>query len=108
MPTLCYSPQVLLTLFSPVRCYHPPQGRLLFTPQSPKQLKLPSAQSSFLCVTLVPFRCAFFHGEVDKPAQGFLHRGGRKPVTVAISLEGVHVIDSKEKVPPQASPSRWD
>lgn len=45
-------------------------------------------------------RCAFFHGEVDKPAQGFLHRGGRKPVTVAISLEGVHVIDNREKVPP--------
>lgn len=54
-------------------------------------------------MTLVPFRCAFFHGEVDKPAQGFLHRGGRKPVTVAISLEGVHVIDSKEKVPPQSA-----
>ncbi|XP_031789733.1 FERM domain-containing protein 8 isoform X2 [Piliocolobus tephrosceles] len=42
-------------------------------------------------------RCAFFHGEVDKPAQGFLHRGGRKPVSVAISLEGVHVIDNREK-----------
>ncbi|XP_027799880.2 FERM domain-containing protein 8 isoform X4 [Marmota flaviventris] len=41
--------------------------------------------------------CAFFHGEIDKPAQGFLHRGGRKSVTVAISLEGVHVIDSREK-----------
>lgn len=45
-------------------------------------------------------RCAFFHGEVDKPAQGFLPRGRRKPVVVAISLEGVHVIDSREKVPP--------
>lgn len=55
-----------------------------------------------------PFpRCAFFHGEIDKPAQGFLHRGGRKPVTVAISLEGVHVIDSREKVPPPASKG-WD
>ncbi|XP_022363104.1 LOW QUALITY PROTEIN: FERM domain-containing protein 8 [Enhydra lutris kenyoni] len=43
------------------------------------------------------YGCAFFHGEVDKPAQGFLHRGGRKPVDVAISLEGVHVIDSREK-----------
>nr|XP_036851331.1 FERM domain-containing protein 8 isoform X2 [Manis javanica] len=42
-------------------------------------------------------RCAFFHGEVDKPAQGFLPRGRRKPVVVAISLEGVHVIDSREK-----------
>ncbi|XP_038309952.1 FERM domain-containing protein 8 isoform X2 [Canis lupus baileyi] len=43
------------------------------------------------------YGCAFFHGEVDKPAQGFLHRGGRKQVAVAISLEGVHVIDSREK-----------
>lgn len=49
------------------------------------------------CHELPFYGCAFFHGEVDKPAQGFLHRSGRKPVTVAISLEGVHVIDSKEK-----------
>ncbi|XP_051001887.1 FERM domain-containing protein 8 isoform X2 [Acomys russatus] len=49
------------------------------------------------CHELPFYGCAFFHGEVDKPAQGFLHRGGRKPVTVAISLEGVHVIDSREK-----------
>ncbi|XP_059118555.1 FERM domain-containing protein 8 [Peromyscus eremicus] len=49
------------------------------------------------CHELPFYGCAFFHGEIDKPAQGFLHRGGRKPVTVAISLEGVHVIDSKEK-----------
>lgn len=49
-------------------------------------------------------RCAFFHGEIDKPAQGILHRGGRKPVIVAISLEGVHVIDSREKVLAQEVP----
>ncbi|KAF6103428.1 FERM domain containing 8 [Phyllostomus discolor] len=49
------------------------------------------------CHELPYYGCAFFHGEVDKPAQGFLHRGGRKPVTVAISLEGVHVIDNREK-----------
>ncbi|CAO2584359.1 FERM domain-containing protein 8 [Lemmus lemmus] len=49
------------------------------------------------CHELPFYGCAFFRGEVDKPAQGFLHRGGRKSVTVAISLEGVHVIDSKEK-----------
>ncbi|XP_031245231.1 FERM domain-containing protein 8 isoform X2 [Mastomys coucha] len=49
------------------------------------------------CHELPFYGCAFFHGEVDKPAQGFLHRGGRKPVTVAISLEGVHVIDNREK-----------
>ncbi|KAL2805859.1 FERM domain-containing protein 8 isoform 1, partial [Daubentonia madagascariensis] len=49
------------------------------------------------CHELPFYGCAFFHGEIDKPAQGFLHRGGRKPVAVAISLEGVHVIDSREK-----------
>ncbi|ELK13349.1 FERM domain-containing protein 8 isoform X1 [Pteropus alecto] len=49
------------------------------------------------CHELPFYGSAFFHGEVDKPAQGFLPRGGRKPVTVAISLEGVHVMDSREK-----------
>nr|KAF6437628.1 FERM domain containing 8 [Molossus molossus] len=49
------------------------------------------------CHELPYYGCAFFHGEVDKPAQSFVHRGGRKPVTVAISLEGVHVIDNREK-----------
>ncbi|GAA6069864.1 FERM domain-containing protein 8, partial [Tachysurus ichikawai] len=41
--------------------------------------------------------CAFFVGEIDKPAQGLLQRGGRKVVSVGISLEGVYVIDTKEK-----------
>ncbi|XP_059787961.1 FERM domain-containing protein 8 [Balaenoptera ricei] len=49
------------------------------------------------CHELPFYGSAFFHGEIDKPAQGFLHRGGQKPVSVAISLEGVHVIDSREK-----------
>lgn len=54
-----------------------------------------------LRLTPIPHpRCAFFHGEVDKPAQGFLQRGGRRPVSVGISLDGVHVIDSREKVRP--------
>ena len=52
-------------------------------------------------------RCAFFHGEIDKPAQGFLHRGGRKPVSVAISLDGVHVIDCREKVRPAPPGGTW-
>ncbi|XP_034283137.1 FERM domain-containing protein 8 [Pantherophis guttatus] len=43
------------------------------------------------------YGCAFFFGEIDKPVQGLLHRAGRKAVTVAISLEGVYIIDSKEK-----------
>ncbi|KAJ7307455.1 hypothetical protein JRQ81_009475 [Phrynocephalus forsythii] len=49
------------------------------------------------CHELPYYGCAFFSGEIDKPAQGLLHRSGRKAVTVAISLEGVYVIDSKEK-----------
>ncbi|NP_001072175.1 FERM domain-containing protein 8 isoform X1 [Xenopus tropicalis] len=49
------------------------------------------------CHELPYYGCAFFHGVVDKPAQGFLNRSGRKPVSVAINLEGVSVIDRKEK-----------
>ncbi|XP_051540048.1 FERM domain-containing protein 8 isoform X1 [Myxocyprinus asiaticus] len=49
------------------------------------------------CHTLPYYGCAFFMGEIDKPAQGLLHRGGRKAVNVGISLEGVYVMDVKEK-----------
>ncbi|KAI7793280.1 FERM domain-containing protein 8 [Triplophysa rosa] len=49
------------------------------------------------CHTLPYYGCAFFMGEIDKPAQGLLHRGGRKVVQVGISLEGVYVMDIKEK-----------
>lgn len=64
-----------------------------------------AAHPRFLSPAPFPARCAFFHGEIDKPAQGFLHRSGRKAVTVAINLEGVHVIDHREKVQLQ-SPRR--
>ncbi|KAG2468861.1 FRMD8 protein, partial [Polypterus senegalus] len=50
-----------------------------------------------LCHQLPYYGCAFFTGEIDKPVQGFLQRGGRKSVFIAISLEGVYVIDIKEK-----------
>ncbi|XP_051971916.1 FERM domain-containing protein 8 [Xyrauchen texanus] len=50
-----------------------------------------------ICHTLPYYGCAFFMGEIDKPAQGLLHRGGRKSVNVGISLEGVYVMDVKEK-----------
>ncbi|KAK3521581.1 hypothetical protein QTP70_014773 [Hemibagrus guttatus] len=50
-----------------------------------------------ICHTLPYYGCAFFVGEIDKPAQGLLQRGGRKAVSVGISLEGVYVIDTKEK-----------
>lgn len=43
-------------------------------------------------------RCAFFSGEIDKPAQGILQRGKRKAVNVGICLDGVYVMDVKEKV----------
>lgn len=43
-------------------------------------------------------RCAFFLGEIDKPAQGLLQRGKLKAVNVGICLEGVYVMDAKEKV----------
>ncbi|XP_031427601.1 FERM domain-containing protein 8 isoform X2 [Clupea harengus] len=49
------------------------------------------------CHTLPYYGCAFFSAEIDKPAQGILHRGGHKAVTVGISLEGVYVMDVKEK-----------
>ncbi|XP_053134620.1 FERM domain-containing protein 8 isoform X2 [Hemicordylus capensis] len=49
------------------------------------------------CHELPYYGCAFFSGEIDKPAQSFLQRSGRKAVLVAISLEGVYILDSKEK-----------
>ncbi|XP_073460996.1 FERM domain-containing protein 8 [Aquarana catesbeiana] len=49
------------------------------------------------CHELPYYGCAFFMGEIDKPAQGFLNRAGRKTVSVAINMEGVSVIDRKEK-----------
>uniref|UniRef100_H3BFW2 FERM domain-containing protein 8 n=1 Tax=Latimeria chalumnae TaxID=7897 RepID=H3BFW2_LATCH len=49
------------------------------------------------CHKLPYYGCAFFSGEIDKPPQGILQRGGRKPVMVAVSLEGVYIIDTKEK-----------
>ncbi|XP_073073645.1 FERM domain-containing protein 8 isoform X3 [Manis javanica] len=66
---------------------------------SEREASLSTHYRSYLlkCHELPFYGCAFFHGEVDKPAQGFLPRGRRKPVVVAISLEGVHVIDSREK-----------
>ncbi|KAF7238553.1 FERM domain-containing protein 8 [Varanus komodoensis] len=62
-------------------------------------LPLPKLYRAYLqkCHELPYYGCAFFSGEIEKPAQGLLHRGGRKAVMVAISLEGVYIIDSKEK-----------
>ncbi|XP_030648458.1 FERM domain-containing protein 8 [Chanos chanos] len=49
------------------------------------------------CHALPYYGCAFFTGAIDKPVQGILHRGKRKNVSVGISLDGVYVIDPKEK-----------
>lgn len=49
------------------------------------------------CHTLPYYGCAFFLGEIDKPVQGILQRGKRKAVNVGICLEGVYVMDVKEK-----------
>uniref|UniRef100_A0A7N8Y2L4 FERM domain-containing protein 8 n=1 Tax=Mastacembelus armatus TaxID=205130 RepID=A0A7N8Y2L4_9TELE len=50
-----------------------------------------------MCHTLPYYGCAFFFGEIDKPVQGILQRGKRKAVNVGICLEGVYVMDVKEK-----------
>ncbi|KAM9728166.1 FERM domain-containing protein 8 [Menidia menidia] len=49
------------------------------------------------CHALPYYGCAFFFGEIDKPAQGILQRGKRKAVSVGICLDGVYVMDVKEK-----------
>ncbi|XP_029957242.1 FERM domain-containing protein 8 [Salarias fasciatus] len=49
------------------------------------------------CHALPYYGCGFFFGEIDKPAQGILQRGKRKAVNVGICLEGVYVMDAKEK-----------
>lgn len=49
------------------------------------------------CHSLPYYGCGFFYGDIDKPAQGILQRGRRKAVIVGICLEGVYVMDVKEK-----------
>ncbi|XP_061596047.1 FERM domain-containing protein 8 [Cololabis saira] len=50
-----------------------------------------------MCHTLPYYGCAFFFGEIDKPTQGILQRVKRKAVNVGICLDGVYVMDMKEK-----------
>lgn len=49
------------------------------------------------CHSLPYYGCGFFYGDIDKPVQGILQRGRRKAVIVGICLEGVYVMDVKEK-----------
>lgn len=83
----------------PIPCHPQLLADALMDPPEQLLLAKPSPGPCPCADLSLPLRCAFFHGEVDKPAQGLLHRGRRKPVSVAISLEGVHIIDSREKVP---------
>lgn len=64
------------------------------SPPEPKRLL---QQYLHTCHTLPYYGCAFFPGEIDKPAQGLLQRGKLKAVSVGICLEGVYVMDVKEK-----------
>ncbi|XP_021239371.1 FERM domain-containing protein 8 [Numida meleagris] len=54
---------------------------------------------SFLqgCHRLHGYGCAFFPGAIDRPPTGLLGRGGLRPVSVAVGLEGVTIIDAREK-----------
>ncbi|XP_074915574.1 FERM domain-containing protein 8 isoform X1 [Buteo buteo] len=49
------------------------------------------------CHALPYYGCAFFPGAIDRPPGGLLGRGGLRPVSVAVGLEGVTIIDPREK-----------
>ncbi|XP_053908442.1 FERM domain-containing protein 8 [Cuculus canorus] len=48
------------------------------------------------CHALPAYGCAFFPGAIERPG-GLLGRGGLRPVSVAVGLEGVTVIDPRER-----------
>ncbi|XP_053704020.1 FERM domain-containing protein 8 [Synchiropus splendidus] len=49
------------------------------------------------CHSLPYYGCGFFDGEIEKQTQGLLQRSKRKAVNVGICLDGVYVMDVKEK-----------
>ncbi|KAM6289091.1 LOW QUALITY PROTEIN: FERM domain-containing protein 8, partial [Aegotheles albertisi] len=49
------------------------------------------------CHRLPGYGCAFFPGAIERPPGGLLGRGGLLPVSVAVGLEGVTIIDPREK-----------
>ncbi|XP_037230836.1 LOW QUALITY PROTEIN: FERM domain-containing protein 8 [Falco rusticolus] len=49
------------------------------------------------CHQLPAYGCAFFQGAIERPPGGLLGWGGLRPVTVAVGLEGVTIIDPREK-----------
>ncbi|KAF1590698.1 FERM domain-containing protein 8, partial [Eudyptes moseleyi] len=69
-------------------------------PHAPQPAAPPAAlYRAFLrrCHTLPYYGCAFFPGAIDRPPGGLLGRGGLRPVSVAVGLEGVTIIDPREK-----------
>ncbi|XP_066426538.1 FERM domain-containing protein 8 [Molothrus aeneus] len=49
------------------------------------------------CHALPGYGCAFFPGAIERPSGGLLARGGLRPVSVAVGLEGVTIIDPRQK-----------
>ncbi|XP_050195183.1 FERM domain-containing protein 8 [Myiozetetes cayanensis] len=49
------------------------------------------------CHGLPGYGCAFFPGAIERPSGGLLGRGGLRPVSVAVGLEGVTIIDPRQK-----------
>ncbi|XP_071657609.1 FERM domain-containing protein 8 isoform X2 [Patagioenas fasciata] len=43
------------------------------------------------------YGCAFFPGAIERPPAGLLGRGGLRPVSVAVGLEGVTITDPREQ-----------
>ncbi|XP_074991341.1 FERM domain-containing protein 8-like isoform X1 [Calonectris borealis] len=78
----------------------PEEGLLRAFARTPGPQAPPAAlYRAFLrrCHALPYYGCAFFPGAIDRPPGGLLARGGLRPVSVAVGLEGVTIIDPREK-----------
>ncbi|XP_064293603.1 FERM domain-containing protein 8 isoform X1 [Phalacrocorax carbo] len=78
----------------------PEEGLLRAFARTPGPQEPPAAlYRAFLrrCHSLPCYGCAFFPGAIERPSGGLLGRGGLRPVTVAVGLEGVTIIDPREK-----------
>ncbi|KAM9211289.1 LOW QUALITY PROTEIN: FERM domain-containing protein 8 [Leptosomus discolor] len=78
----------------------PEEGLLQAFARTPGPQEPPAAlYRAFLrrCHPLPYYGCAFFPGAIDRPPGGLLGRGGLRPVSVAVGMEGVTIIDPREK-----------
>ncbi|XP_068280650.1 FERM domain-containing protein 8 [Nyctibius grandis] len=78
----------------------PEEGLLRAFARAPGPRAPPAAlYRAFLrrCHRLPAYGCAFFPGAIDRPPGGLLGRGGLRPVSVAVGLEGFTIIDPREK-----------